>query len=203
MENKVLTRVDDGESVDLRCSMMLLRGDHVLLCRRTESEDRWVLPGGTPRRGEGTATAAMREVAEETGLEVFAERVVFVLETSSWDRDHHLIEIVFSGREGSQRESPIQRERGLVPAFVGLSELDEVALQPPIGGYIRGFARSRRDTAAYLGNVWRPNGGSTDGDRPLGVGSVVGRKAGEGDPADRLDDQNGARLLVEDPVDRA
>ena len=157
---------DDGAPVDLRCSMLLLRGDDVLLCRRTDQADVWVLPGGTPRRGEGTAAAARREIEEETGLQVMAEAVAFVLEISSWDRDYHLIEVIFVGAERDRTASPRQVEKGLDPKFVPLVDLDKIGLRPPIGGYIRGFARSRQATAAYLGNVWRaepePDPASTD-----------------------------------------
>lgn len=149
---------DDGAPVDLRCSVLFFRGDSVLLCRRTGRDDGWVLPGGTPRRGESTAAAARREVAEETGMQVSAEHVAFVLETSSWDGGHHLIEIVFLGAERDVGARPVQLEKGLEPSFVPLAELDALGLRPPIAGYIRGFARARRPTAAYLGNVWRPEG---------------------------------------------
>lgn len=141
--------------------MLFFRDESVLLCRRTDRDDVWVLPGGTPRRGEGTAAAARREVEEETGLLVAAESVAFVLETSSWNRDHHLIEIVFLGAERDRSASPSQREGGLEPHFVALSALDTVGLRPPIAGYIRGFARAGRHTAAYLGNVWRPDDDSS------------------------------------------
>jgi hypothetical protein len=79
-----------------------------------------------------------------------------VLETSSWDREHHLIEIVFLGSERDRGAQPQRREKGLLPSFVPLHELHKVGLQPPIAGYIRGLVRDPRRTAAYLGNVWRP-----------------------------------------------
>lgn len=153
-----MVTVDDGEPVDLRCSVLFFRNDSVLLCRRTDHQDMWVLPGGTPQAGEGTAAAARREVQEETGLQVAAERVAFVLETSSWDRVHHRIEIVFLGSERDPRAVPAQLEAHLEPSFVPLADLDKVGLRPPIAGYIRGFARSRQATASYLGNLWRPDG---------------------------------------------
>jgi 8-oxo-dGTP diphosphatase len=148
--------VDDGEPVDLRCSVVLFRNDFVLLCRRSDLGGVWVLPGGTPRGGEGSAAAARREVAEESGLQVAADRIAFVLETSSWDRVHHRIEIVFLGTERDRQAVPAQLEAHLDPAFVPLSDLDKIGLRPPIAGYIRGLARSNQPpTAAYLGNLWR------------------------------------------------
>jgi ADP-ribose pyrophosphatase YjhB (NUDIX family) len=104
-----------------------------------------------------------REVAEETGLQIVAERVVFVLETTSWDAEHHLFEIVFIGADNDRGEQPTQREAGLIPSFVPLDSLDKIGLRPPIAGYIRGYARGPGGggdphwaTAAYLGNLWRP-----------------------------------------------
>jgi 8-oxo-dGTP diphosphatase len=158
--------MDDQDPVDLRCSVLFTRNNSVLLCRRTDEVDTWVLPGGTPKPGEGTAAAARREVAEETGMQIAAERVAFVLETTSWDGGHHLIEIVFVGAERDRGAEPTQLEAGLTPSFVDLDGLGEIRLRPPIAGYIRGYARSREVgagphpfTAAYLGNVWRPNAG--------------------------------------------
>ncbi len=157
---------DTGELVNLRCSAMVLRNDTVLLCRREGGETNWVLPGGTPKMGEGTAAAARREVLEETGLSITADRVAFVLETTNRDVSHHLIEIVFLGMEERMASTPLQREPGLIPEFITLESLGSIGLRPPIAGYIRGYAKYQRAgsnsraafTAAYLGNLWRATG---------------------------------------------
>lgn len=149
--------------MNLRCSAMILRNQSILLCHHAQRDDSWVLPGGTPRVGEGTALCAQREINEETGIQVTIDRVAFVLETTSPDWDHHLIEIVFVGKERNSNATPVQHEAGLVPSFVPLDELDAIELRPPIAGYIRGYSRYRRAshdsqqpfTAAYLGNLWR------------------------------------------------
>lgn len=153
----------DREPINLRCSAVVLRSDHVLLCRQTVPGTRWVLPGGTPHLGEGTAACVQREVVEETGLSVTAERIAFVLEVTGADAGDALIEIVFFATLRDAAAEPHQAEPGLEPAFVSLDELGALTLLPPLGGYIRSLSPPGRhwqgpppSTAAYLGNVWRP-----------------------------------------------
>ena len=58
---------------------VVFRGDNsnreVLLCGRT-GDRLWCLPKGTPERGESMEQTALREVREETGVEVKAEGIV-------------------------------------------------------------------------------------------------------------------------------
>ncbi|NEP08795.1 MAG: NUDIX domain-containing protein [Symploca sp. SIO2C1] len=61
----------------------------VLLCHRRDF-DAWNLPGGTVENGELPTEAVIREVKEETGLEVDIERLVGVY--GKTDKD----ELVFS-----------------------------------------------------------------------------------------------------------
>jgi 8-oxo-dGTP pyrophosphatase MutT (NUDIX family) len=50
-------------------------GIEIVLCYR-ESEDLWALPKGTPEPGETTVETALREVTEESGLEVVSGAAV-------------------------------------------------------------------------------------------------------------------------------
>jgi 8-oxo-dGTP pyrophosphatase MutT (NUDIX family) len=54
-------------------------GPEVVLCGRT-SDGLWGLPKGTPEAGETLEQTAMREVSEETGLQVRIERKVGEIE---------------------------------------------------------------------------------------------------------------------------
>lgn len=177
--------MNDHELVALRCAAVVLRKGAVLLCRRLGTES-WILPGGTPRPGEGAAACARREVMEETGVSIDTERVAFVLEATSPDAAEHLIEVVFLGSDRDPASATVQNEPGLRPEFVPLEQLSQLLLRPPIGGYIRGLARAASqslgavsETAPYLGNVWRPgpaqdrtalstSGSLPDGEAPTG-----------------------------------
>jgi ADP-ribose pyrophosphatase YjhB (NUDIX family) len=150
--------MDSTERVNLRCSAIVFRGDTLLLLqrRRAGSED-WVLPGGTPRRGESIASCVRREVAEETGLHVNPERVAFLLEAANRDEGSHVVDVVFTASESDPGQEPVLAEPGLVPVFHPIQELATLHLRPPIAGHVRGLhAAGGRGGAAYLGNLWRP-----------------------------------------------
>jgi len=48
-------------------------------------------------------------------------------------------------------------EPGKTPAWVPLATVRDLHLRPPIGGYLPGIVSGTRNTAAYLGNMWRPS----------------------------------------------
>lgn len=149
-------QTDDRAAVNLRCSAVVLRDDAILLCRRASGE--WVLPGGTPRHGEGSAACALREVREETGLLVDPQRVAFVLEATNLVQGQHLIEIVFYAPPVDPRAEPVAVEAGLRPRYVPVVELPRLRLRPPIGGYLRSLhALPELRVGVYLGNLWRPD----------------------------------------------
>ena len=63
---------------------------HVLLCHRRDM-DAWNLPGGGIKPGELPTEAAIREVKEETGLEVAIERLIGV-----YGKTDKLTDLIFS-----------------------------------------------------------------------------------------------------------
>ncbi len=56
-------------------------GTEVVLCGRT-SQSLWALPKGTPEAGETREQTALREVSEETGLEVVIRKYIGDIEYS-------------------------------------------------------------------------------------------------------------------------
>jgi 8-oxo-dGTP diphosphatase len=56
--------------------VFIRRGDTILLVKQNYGAKYWSLPGGLVELGESIEQAAVREVREETGLEVRIKRVV-------------------------------------------------------------------------------------------------------------------------------
>lgn len=76
---------------------VLFRGDQVLLVRRANPPDagRWGFPGGKVDLGETLEQAAIRELAEETGVAARAERVITAVDAFDHDAQgilrHHYV----------------------------------------------------------------------------------------------------------------
>ncbi|WP_462382590.1 NUDIX hydrolase [Pseudomonas sp. Marseille-QA0892] len=69
-----------------RATVLCRRGDEILLVRKARSK--WSLPGGKIEREETPEEAALRELAEETGLE--GQRAEF-LTSVEWKNTRHYL----------------------------------------------------------------------------------------------------------------
>src|SRR5262245_62519609 len=66
----------------------IVRDDHILLMSYEDGEFHYNLPGGRARKGEPLREAVRRKVMDETGLEVVATRLLFVVEYVPAIRDN-------------------------------------------------------------------------------------------------------------------
>ena len=79
--------------------VILQKGSEVLLIKRKNEpfKDHLALPGGFVNQGEKVETAALREVSEETSLEIEPVDVLGVYSDPKRDPRRHILTVVFIG----------------------------------------------------------------------------------------------------------
>ena len=81
---KIITghRVGQNGSIRVGCSAVIFnqQDENILLTRR-EDNNQWCLPGGGMEPGESASETCIREVEEETGLQVRIKRLIGVYTT--------------------------------------------------------------------------------------------------------------------------
>jgi 8-oxo-dGTP diphosphatase len=139
-------------------SVVVLKEDNkeILLVRhRKGSRQYWVLPGGRLEYGETFHECAIRELREETGLDVEVVRFLFISEAIAPDRSRHIVNIYVLARVvGGVMK--VGNEPVLAGVdFIALTELESITLFPPVAQVIldalpHGFSEGIK----YLGNLW-------------------------------------------------
>jgi 8-oxo-dGTP diphosphatase len=80
--------------------VVCLKGDAVLLIRRGTAPrlGQWSIPGGRIEWGEGAAAAALRELAEETGVEAELVGLLDVVDGLFPQEDRHYVLVDYAAR---------------------------------------------------------------------------------------------------------
>jgi mutator protein MutT len=118
----------------LAVSVALWIGSRVLLVRRARPPLAafWSFPGGVVEIGERLQEAAVREVREETGLEVEVgeaiERAEVIRRDAEGRVERHYVIIVFAGRYVSGKAQAGDDADAV--GWVDISELDDYELTP-------------------------------------------------------------------------
>lgn len=125
--------------------------DQLLIVKQRLSDKRgWSLPGGRLERGESMEGAIIREMMEETGLEVSVECLLYLSDVMPMDKIIHVTFLLkyISGQirppDNSRDENPIGEVR-----FVDIGELSDF-------GFSEKFARLVKDRfpgrGSYMGD---------------------------------------------------
>ncbi len=140
-----------------RVSVIVINEENQILLvkHRKGTRQYWVLPGGRLEYGEAFEECGVREVQEETGLDVEVEKIVFISEAIAPDRSRHIVNIYMCARQigGTLK-------LGNEPVLAGvefrpLDELKSLAIYPPVGAQILEALDSNfAGGIKYLGNLW-------------------------------------------------
>ncbi|MBI3591035.1 MAG: NUDIX hydrolase [Candidatus Melainabacteria bacterium] len=141
---------------NFRVSVIIVndREEILLVQHRKVNRYYWVLPGGRIEYGEDFATCAVRELKEETNLDIEFGKVVFLSEAIAPDRSRHIINIYATGKVlgGELRvgDEPMLADAAYKPIL----ELEKITLYPPVADKIIGAYKEGFKNLEYLGNLW-------------------------------------------------
>jgi 8-oxo-dGTP diphosphatase len=140
-----------------RISVIVVTEDaRILLVKhRKGSRQYWVLPGGRLEYGETFEECAVRELKEETGLDVAVKEIVFLSEAIAPDRSRHIVNVYMTadvvGGVLKVGDEPVLAAVDYIP----LVELDKLTLFPPVGKIvIDTLPKVGKGCIKFLGNLW-------------------------------------------------
>jgi ADP-ribose pyrophosphatase YjhB (NUDIX family) len=136
--------------------VVLNKDNKILLVRHKKGNQRyWVLPGGRLEYGETFEECAVRELKEETGLDVEVERFLFLSEAIAPDRSRHIVNIFIKAKVvgGTMKLGDEPVLAGV--DFMALEDLEKLSLFPPVSQeIIESLAAGASKGIKYLGNLW-------------------------------------------------
>ena len=140
----------------VRVAALILLDDKVVLVRhRAGSSVYHLLPGGGVDYRETLEDAVVREVREETGLDVCLGRLMFVSDTIDPEGKRHLINITFAAEVvgGRITDSPDDARVEAVD-LVRPGSLAALDLRPPMADAIQRFLATGALEPRYLGSLF-------------------------------------------------
>ena len=146
----------ESEGPRVRVAAIVIRDGEILLVRHLKyGKTYWLLPGGGVDYGETIEEALVRELKEETNLDVVVDRPVLMNDSVPPDRHRHVLNIYFTARITGgtllSEESTVLKEAKFFPVetLLDLPLFYPDIRTPLLDAYRRGFPKT-----LYLGNVW-------------------------------------------------
>lgn len=136
--------------MSLIVAALIRRGQDILLVQQQGRDDpapSWALPGGAVEPGELLFEAVVREVREETGLEVLdSGRLLYLVHYNRLDGQGHVVVVVFevgawAGQIHTDDPDGLVQAACFVPIREAVNKLEELPwrmMYEPIVAYLRG-----------------------------------------------------------------
>ena len=145
----------------VRPTGLLIEDRKILLVKQDVTETRhWALPGGRPESGEPLDRCLIREIKEETGLDISVKELLYI--TDHFHDDVHVVHILFlvekkGGKLHSGEELQIETETIKELAMVPVDRLCDYGFPPKFYELIKsGFPERgsyKGDFKEFYGNL--------------------------------------------------
>jgi len=139
-------------------ALIFLDGQIVVVRHRRDNLSYHLLPGGGIRWGETLEQALIREVAEETGLQIQVGPLLLVSDTIDPNDMRHVINLIFEAvvteRPATMTSSDIRVEAA---ELVAIGELDRLDFRPPVAEQLRSAVGRGHTPQVYVGSAWVPD----------------------------------------------
>jgi 8-oxo-dGTP diphosphatase len=142
----------------IRVAALMRKDERVVTVRHRAGDAVYhLLPGGGVDWGETLEDALVREVLEETGLEVTIGELLFVNDTIDPQGTRHVVNLTFEAHVtgGVITESPADHRVEAVD-LVRPDDLATLDLRPPIASALQGALAGAPKGRRYLGSVFKP-----------------------------------------------
>lgn len=144
-------------AVRVRVAAIILQDDALLMVKhQKEDQSYWMLPGGGVNNGETLHEALVREIMEETCLDIEAGDLVLVNDSIAPDHTRHVVNLHFLAKILSGWPAPGSDARICEVAYIPVDMLPEVPMRPDYGTALLSMLRAGfPNRAVSLGNLWR------------------------------------------------
>lgn len=114
------------------------------------------MPGGGLEWGETMEDCALRELKEETNMNIKISKLLYVFDLVSRESQMHFTNIIFLGYI-TNSDNPlkvIKDKRILEAKYIPIEKISAFEIYPPIGKYlIQSFEKKFQEPAIFLGNL--------------------------------------------------
>jgi 8-oxo-dGTP diphosphatase len=120
------------QKMKIRATVICEKDRYILLVRKPKSK--WALPGGKVEIGEAIAGAAIRELKEETGLNV--DQLLYIFEFEAGNTRHHVFEASVLDAENAMPQNEISE-----CIWHSLSTISDLDASDATKSIVRSFSR--------------------------------------------------------------
>ena len=142
--------------IRIRVAVLILQDNKVLLVQHCKNNRKyWLLPGGGLEFGETIESCALRELMEETNLEIELGDFLFMNESIPNDAHRHVINLYFEGQVTGGIMKLGDDEVLSDVQFISISELPGLPFYPNVKQELLDYLNeSGKINQRSLGNRW-------------------------------------------------